>query len=205
VNKRSRTTLAMARHMKVLLSIIGVSALAGGAHAGELDLDLGLQATTTGWPDDHGGGGMLGLGWWFQPAPSRATRVGVSFIGKEQYVTVDDRVLSYFSVNATVRQPVGPLWLLGSLGAVHQHEEPRAAIMNQPVQSVFGVGDGIRHRMGGRAGVSLALPLGRHFRGDYYLALDVDGTMFMDSDRGPRWMTSAGMSLGITFDFARPK
>jgi hypothetical protein len=27
--------------------------------------------------------------------------------------------------------------------------------------------------------------------------------VFADADRGPRWMTSAGLSVGITYDFAR--
>ena len=33
--------------------------------------------------------------------------IGASFIGKEQYATVDDRLLSYFSVNVAVRHPRG--------------------------------------------------------------------------------------------------
>src|SRR5689334_9172736 len=102
------------------------------AAAGELDLDLGLQATTTAWPDDHGGGGALDLGYWFKPW------LGASFIGKEQYATVDDRFMSYFSINAVLRRPVGPLRLDGQLGLVHQHEEPRAAVDAMPIESLFG-------------------------------------------------------------------
>jgi hypothetical protein len=170
--------------------------LTGTAVAGELDLDLGLQATTTGWPDDHGGGAALGLGYWFKPW------FGASFIGKEQYATVDDRFMSYFSVNAAFRHALGPLRLDGTLGLVHQHEEPRAAVDAMPIQSLFGVGDGIRHRMAGRAGVSLAYPLRTHDHGDYYIALDLDGTKFMDTDKGPSWMTSIGLAVGFTYDFA---
>ena len=173
--------------------------VASSASAGTLDLDLGLQATTTGWPHDHGGGASLDASWWFRPW------IGASFIGKEQYAEVDDRMMSYFSLNAAVRQPLGPLRLTGTLGVVHQHEEPRAAIMNQPLESLFGVGDGIRHRMAGRAGLSLALPLKTYGRGDYYLALDLDGTKFMDSDKGPQWMASLGLSVGFTYDFARTR
>ncbi|HEY5948221.1 MAG TPA: hypothetical protein VIV40_22145 [Kofleriaceae bacterium] len=185
--------------MRIAASVIAVALLAAPAAAGELDLDLGLQATTTGWPDDSGGGPTLDASWWFRPW------LAASFIGKEQYASVDDRMLSYFSVNAAVRHPLGPLRLTGSLGLVHQHEESRAAIMEQPVQALFGVGDGIRHRMGSRAGFSLGLPFSTHGHGDYFFALDVDGTVFADEDRGPRWMTSAGLSIGFTYDFARPK
>jgi hypothetical protein len=163
---------------------------------GLLDLGLGLQATTTGWPDDHGGGAALDAAYWFTP------HVAASFVGKEQYASVDDRVLSYFSINASARHDLGRFRLTGTLGLVHQHEEPRAAIMEQPVQALFGVGDGIRHRAGSRAGFSLGLPLSSHDHGDYYVALDVDGTVFTDADRGPRWMSSAGLSVGFTYDFA---
>jgi hypothetical protein len=178
-------------------TVLALVMLTGTAVAGELDLDLGLQATTTGWPGDHGGGGALDLGYWFKPW------LGASFIGKEQYATVDDRFMSYFSFNAAVRHPLGPLRLDGTLGLVHQHEEPRAAVDAMPIQSLFGVGDGIRHRMAGRAGVSLAYPFHAHGHGDYYVALDLDGTKFMDTDKGPSWMTSVGLSLGFTYDFAR--
>ena len=164
---------------------------------GVLDLGLGLQATTTTWPSDNGGGATLDAGYFFNKY------VGASFIGKEQYAEVDDRIMSYFSVNADARHELGRFRLTGSLGVVHQHEEPRAAIMEQPVQSLFGVGDGIRHRMGARAGFSLGLPLSSYDHGDAYVALNIDTTAFAEADRGPRWMSSAGLSLGFTYDFAR--
>jgi hypothetical protein len=173
--------------------------LAGSASAGELDMGLGLQATTTGWPDDNGGGPTFDASWWFEPW------IGATFIQKEHYATVDDRIMSYFSVNAAMRRELGPLRLSGTLGVVHQHEEPRAAIMEQPLQSLFGVGDGIRHRLGSRAGFSLGLPFKAHGHGDYFVELDIDGTYFADEDRGPRWMSSAGLSIGFTYDFSRSK
>ncbi|HTL35261.1 MAG TPA: hypothetical protein VL326_19165 [Kofleriaceae bacterium] len=163
---------------------------------GVLDMGLGLQATTTGWPDDNGGGPALDASYWFTP------HVAATFVGKEQYASVDDRMMSYFSFNASGRAEVGRFRLTGTVGLVHQHEEPRAAIMESPAEALFGVGDGIRHRMGSRAGFSLGLPLSTHGHGDYYVALDLDGTVFMDDDRGPRWMSSAGLSVGFTYDFA---
>jgi hypothetical protein len=182
--------------MRFLTSVL-VVALAGPASAGELDMDLGLQATTTGWPDDHGGGPTLDASWWFRPW------LGATFIGKEHYATIDDRMMSYFSFNGALRTELGPMRLTGTLGVVHQHEESRAAIMEQPFQALFGVGDGIRHRMAARTGFSLGLPFSTHSRGDYFVELDVDATVFADSDRGPRWMSSAGLSIGFTYDFAR--
>ncbi len=181
----------MRRRMR---SLVLVLLLAGTARAGELDLDAGLVATTTAWPGDHGGGGALDASWWFRPW------IGASFVGKEQYATVDDRYLSYFSVNAVVRHPAGPLRITGALGLVHQHEEPRAAVMEQPLESLFGVGDGIRHRAGGRGALSLALPIRDNAHGKTFVALDLDTTVFADADRGPRWMASAGLSIGFTYD-----
>lgn len=180
-----------------LVAIPLVLAFAGPAAAGELDTNLGLQATTTGWPDDHGGGPSIGVAWWFRPW------IAATFLGKEHYATVDDRFMSYFSFNVATRHRAGRLRLSYTLGLVHQHEESRAAIMDSPLQALFGVGDGIRHRMGSRAGFSLGLPLSTHAHGDYYVALDLDATVFTDNDRGPRWMSSAGVSLGFTYDFAR--
>jgi len=57
-------------------SILLVTALASTATAGSLDVDAGLQATTTAWPDDHGGGATLSLGYWFLPW------VGATYLGK---------------------------------------------------------------------------------------------------------------------------
>jgi hypothetical protein len=178
-------------------SMITLALGATSARAGELNLDIGLQATTTAWPDDKGGGTVLNAGWWFTP------RFGASFIAKEHYAQVDDRFMSYFSVNAAARHDFGRVRLTGTLGAVHQHEEPYAAVMEQPIASLFGVGDGIRHRMAGRAGVQLAVPFRDHAKGDWYLALDLDATRFMEDDRGPAWMSSAGVSIGFSYDFSK--
>src|SRR5437870_4470377 len=92
-------SLLEALHMKPLLAVIPL-ALAGTAHAGELDLDFGLQTTHTQWDGDHGGGAVLSAGWLFRPW------IGASFIGKEQYATIDDRYMSYYSVNALFRHAI---------------------------------------------------------------------------------------------------
>jgi hypothetical protein len=173
-------------------SLVFVMMLAASASAGELDLDAGLTATTTAWPGDHGGGAALDASWWFRDW------IGASFVAKEQYATVDDRLLSYFSINVAARHPAGPLRLTGTLGIVHQHEEPRSALMDAPFEAALGVGDGIRHRAGGRAGVQLALPVKQLAHGDVYVALDLDATVFADDDRGPRWMAGAGLAIGFT-------
>jgi len=189
--------MVVANGLAMVRTVLVLCLLSGTAAAGELDLDLGLQATTTPWQGDHGGGSVLDLGYWFLPW------IGASFIGKEQYATIDDRFLSYFSLNAAGRQQLGPVRLTGTLGLVHQHEEPRAAVDAQPLEALFGVGDGIRHRMAGRAGLQVAVPVWDWGRGIMFVALDLDVTKFMDMDKGPSWMTSGGVSFGATYDFHR--
>ncbi|HEU0030493.1 MAG TPA: hypothetical protein VFQ53_07670 [Kofleriaceae bacterium] len=170
---------------------------AGTARAGELDLNLGLQATTTQWEADHGGGPTLTGTWFFRDW------IGASFTGKEQYATIDDRYLSYFSVNAVFRKSWDRVRVAGALGLVHQHEEPGTVVDSMPVESLFGVADGIRHRAGSRAGLQLAVPIRDRAHGDWYIAFDLDATAFAEDTRGPRWMSSAGLSLGFTHDFAQ--
>jgi len=182
----------------LVLALTGASILsATAAHAGELDLNVGLQATTTEWPEDHGGGASLDLGYWF------TEHFGVKYIGKEHYAIVDDRFMTYLSLNAAAHHDFGKVTVTGTAGVVHQHEETRAALMEAPFSAALGIGDGIRHRAGGRAGVSLAVPVFSHRRGEGYLAFDLDATMFTEDTRGPRWMSSGGVSFGFTFDFAK--
>ncbi len=169
------------------------------ALAGELDLNFGLQATHTAWSDDKGGGPTLGVGWFFTDL------LGISFIGKEHYGSVDDRYMSYYSFNGVIRHDAGPVWIGASLGGVHQHEETMSAIEDQPLASAFGVADGMRHRMGGRAGVQIALPIATLHAGHMYLALDIDGTYFGEQERGPQWQQSVGLSLGVTREFFKKK
>ena len=180
-----------------LTARIATLLLACTAHAGELDLNLGLQTTRTAWDDDHGGGPSFGATYMFRPW------LGGSFIGKEHYATVDERLMSYFSLNVVVRTALDRFRLSGNAGLVHQHEETRAAYEDQPLQSLFGVADGLRHRMASRAGVQLALPFRDRAKGDWYVALDLDATYFAEQERGPRWMTSLGLSIGFTHDFSK--
>ncbi len=178
-------------------AFVGAALLPATAHAGELDLNLGLMATTTEWPEDHGGGGSLDVGYWFTDT------FGAKFIGKEQFAAIDQRLMTYLSINAAAHHTFGSVRLIATLGLVHQHEETRAALEEAPLSAFLGIGDGIRHRAGSRAGFSIAVPILEHRRGEWYLAFDLDSTVFTENTRGPRWMSSGGVSVGLTFDFQR--
>ena len=182
--------------MRTAILVISLS-MVPTARAGTLDLDVGLQATHTDWDDDHAGGPTLSASWLFRPW------IGMNFTGKEQYASIDDRYLGYYSVNAMFRKAFDHIRISGTAGFVHQHEEPKVAIDAMPIESLFGVADGTRHRMGTRAGVQLAIPFRDRAKGDWYVALDIDATIFSEQERGPRWMSSAGLSIGFTHDFAK--
>ncbi|MEO8701841.1 MAG: hypothetical protein ABI867_17485 [Kofleriaceae bacterium] len=185
--------------MRIALVLLPVLALIPRvAQAGELDLNFGLQATHTAWDDDHGGGPTASVSWFFTPA------FAVNFTGKEHYATVDERYMTYLSVNGVARTMLGDsLRVSAMLGVVHQHEETQDIVDAMPLESALGVADGIRHRMASRAGAQLAIPFSQLAQGDMYIALDLDTTVFADKDRGPRWMMSAGLSLGVTHDFGQ--
>ena len=92
------------------------------ARAGELDLNLGLQATHTQWNGDHGGGPTLGVSWFFKHW------IGANFIGKEHYASVDDRFMSYFSLNAIVRHRfTDHVRLAATAGVVERGDQMRRA------------------------------------------------------------------------------
>ncbi len=82
---------------------------------------------------------------------------------------------------------------------VHMHEEPRVGVDADPLGSLLGTADAIRHRFGVSGGAGVDLPVGRSRFGDVYLAFDVSTTHFPD-DRGPGWYVDGVVSA--VFDHA---
>ena len=184
-----------------LVILLGAVATAGGsrAHAGTLDLAVGLDAGASAWSEDSAvGHSLIEVGYrfwkpWFELH-------GMSRLG---YASVDQRLLEQFGVGVELRAP--HLWRLAPYvraDLVHQHEEPRTSWESQPLQSLLGVGDGLRHRGGGSLGAGLELPFYHHAHGWFYAAADLDTTWFPD-DRGPAWYVEGGLALGFTYDFDR--
>jgi hypothetical protein len=175
-----------------LLVTAVVGAAAGTARAGELDLAAGLGATTSEWDGDTGASTSVKVGYFFDRAPWIAPILMLRL----ELVPVDDRMVHYFSVGAEARRRLGPVRGYVRLGLVHCHEESRSAFRDQPLESILGVGDGLRHRGGGNLGVGVEVPIKRYARSDLYLAVDVGGTLFAD-DRGPQWYASATGGVGF--------
>jgi len=176
-----------------LLAIAVVAGAAGSAQAGIFDIAGGLGATTSAWSDDTGASTSFKLGYFFDRVPWLAP----IFVGRVELAQVDDRMVEYFSAGAEAMLHLGPVRGYARATLVHCHEVSRSAFADEPVQSILGVGDGLRHRAGGALGLGVELPVKRYATGsDLYLALDVGGTAFAD-DRGPRWYVSGTLGLGL--------
>jgi hypothetical protein len=177
------------------LAVVGAHhCVAAPAHAGELDLSVGADASASEWDGDQLGSTLLDVAWQFKPW------LQVGLMSRIGYGSIDDRLLEYFSVGAEVHRDLGRVrpYLRG--GLVHQHEEPLVGVDNQPFQSVLGVGDGIRHRGGLDLALGVEVPFRSFQAGDFYAAAQVLGTWFPDP-RGPGWYMSAGLSVGMRYDF----
>lgn len=180
-----------------------VAGLAGAAshlaHAGELDVALGLDAADSDWEEDHLSYGTFKAGYRFAGLPW----LQLTYIGKIGYATVDERLLTYLSLGPEVRpQLFDSVRPYARALVVHQHEENVDAAENQPYQSLVGVGDGIRHRGGVAGGLGLEIPIVEHQKGDMYGSIDLAATYFPD-DRGPHRYLTAGVSIGVKWDFDR--
>lgn len=180
-----------------------VAALWGGAarlaHAGELDLALGLDAADSEWQEDHLSYGTFKAGFRFAGLPW----FQLTYIGKLGYASVDERLLTYLSLGPELRPPISERvrpYVRGTV--VHQHEENVDAAQNQPYQALVGVGDGIRHRAGVAGALGVEFPFAQHQVGDFYASLDLSATYFPD-DRGPHRYLTAGASIGFKWDFER--
>ncbi len=173
----------------VLTSLAG----AAGAEGVEAQVAMGPSVQASTWRGDRSLSASLKLGLRIRKilALDALTRLG--------YGQVDDRMLTYLSLGGTLYGKIGRAqpWIRAAL--VHQHEESRAAIAEQPVGAIFGVGDGIRHRGGGSLAIGLDLPFARVGRTEWVLGADVQGIWFPDP-RGPQLYAGGGGWLGANFD-----
>lgn len=144
------------------------------------------------WKGDGSVGHALRLGYRF------ADLVAVDYVGRLGYGTVDDRVITYLSLGATL---YGRLWKMrpyARLAFVHQHEESTPSVRDDPWGAMFGVGDGIRHRGGGGASLGLDLPVLKSKPLEMVVGLDTSAAYFPDP-RGPKLYAGGSLWLGVNF------
>jgi hypothetical protein len=158
---------------------------------GEPQANFGLQAGSSTWPGDPVALTTLKLAWRFQDvvAPFFMTRVG--------YGLVNDRSLISLMIGAQLWGRIGPARPYVRVAVQHQHEESLAAVRNEPLGALFGVGDGIRHRAGGDFAVGVDLPLHHGPLLDVYATVEAVADWFPDP-RGPSLYALGSAALGVS-------
>ena len=180
-----------ARTAPALLALAALS-MPGSASAGEIQVAAGPGVYGSSWRGDATGGSALRLGYRF------ADVIAVDYIGRLGYGTVNDRVITYLSLGATVYGRVWKLRPYARLAFVHQHEESTSAVKDDPWGATFGVGDGIRHRGGGGTSLGLDLPLMKTKVVELTLGIDSSAAYFPDP-RGPKVYAGGALWLGMNF------
>jgi hypothetical protein len=171
-----------------------VALSSGAAHAAEIQVASGPQVQSSSWRGDASVGQSLKLGLRFKEiiAIDALTRLG--------YATVDERVLTYISLGASLYGKLadGRLRPFGRLSLVHQHEEPMSAYRHDPFGALFGVGDGIRHRGGFGSSLGADFVVTRGIATAFLIGADVNGTWFPDP-RGPGLYYGGGLWAGLDY------
>jgi hypothetical protein len=165
---------------------------AAASPAVELQGELGPGAQASTWAGDRSAYSSLRL------ALRLADLVAIDALGRLGYANVDDRMLTYLSLGATLYGRLGRVRPFVRLALVHQHEEPRSAIEADSTGALFGVGNGIRHRAGAGGTLGADVPVWRHASNEMFVGAEATSTTFFD-DRGPRLYLGAGVSFGMSF------
>lgn len=162
------------------------------ARAGEVQIASGPGAYASSWRGDGSVGQGLRIGYRF------ADLIAIDTLGRLGYGTVDERVITYVSLGATLYGRLGKLRPYARLAFVHQHEEPVAGVREDPFGAVFGVGDGIRHRGGFGTSLGLDYPIERSRSLEVVIGIDTSGVWFPDP-RGPKLYGGGSLWLGLNF------
>ena len=184
------TRRALARGLAAFFVLAAVTTPAL-AHAGEVQLAGGPGAYASSWRGDGTFGQALKVGYRF------ADLVAIDSIGRLGYGTVDERVITYLSVGGTLYGRLGPVRPYVRLAFVHQHEEPSPGVRADPYGTVFGVGDGIRHRAGFGSSLGVDYPVQKTKSGvEVTVGIDTSGVWFPDP-RGPKLYAGGALWLGL--------
>jgi len=162
------------------------------ASAGEVQVATGAGAHATSWRGDSTFGQSLRLGYRI------GDLVAIDVLGRLGYGTVDDRLLTYLALGATLYGRLAKLRPFARLALVHQHEEPLSAVSVDPFGAIFGVGDGIRHRGGFGGGLGFDLPIEKAASTEYVVGADASAAWFPDP-RGPSIYLGGSLWIGVNF------
>jgi hypothetical protein len=172
--------------------LAALAAVPREAAAGEIQVATGPGVYGSSWRGDSSVGQALRLGYRFGDI------VAIDYVGRLGYATVDDRMLTYLSLGGTLYGRVWKMRPYVRLAFVHQHEESTSSVRNDAFGSVFGVGDGIRHRGGFGSSLGLDLPVIKKERFEMVVGVDTSGVWFPDP-RGPKIYAGGSLWLGVSF------
>jgi hypothetical protein len=166
--------------------------IASPARAGDIQLAVGATGAGTEWRGDAAAYGSLDIGYRF------ADIVGIYVQGQEGYAAVDQRLLTLVALGVQLWGRLGPTRPYARVAAIHQHEESMSVVAEDPAGALFGVGDGIRHRFGGEAGVGLDVPV--YQEKDLSLFVTGEGSVkIFPDDLGPLVYAGAGLGFGMNY------
>jgi hypothetical protein len=186
---RPRSSFRAALALSAAFSLLS----AAPAQAGEIQVAgfAGGQGST--WRSDGSGFVALRLGYRFLDL------VGPYFLGRAGYATVDQRVLELVQIGGQIWGRLGPTRPYARFGFVHQHEEPWSAVKADVGGALFGVGDGIRHRMGMEGGLGLDIPFKQMKSWQFHATVEAFLSGFPDSKGPPIYV---GGTAGLGFNYA---
>lgn len=176
------------------LPLLLFSSFAPEALAAEIQVASGPQVQGSSWRGDTSLAQSLKLGARFENI------IAIDALVRLGYATVDERVLTYISVGATLYGSLarGRVRPFGRLSAVHQHEEPMAAFRHDAFGALFGVGDGIRHRGGFGSSLGMDVIVSKGRATEFLFGADANGTWFPDP-RGPSIYYGGGLWAGLNY------
>lgn len=183
---------------RLFTALAAVLALTCGraAAAGELQLDGSAIAAASTWRGDYGFGGQLRLGYRF------ARVVAVDFVGWEQYMTVDRRLDTGVTFGLSGFLPLGRVRPSLRLFFIHQHEEALVSVEEGAAGTIFGVGDGIRHRAGGGGVIGVEVAFAKKGNVEFLALGGVSATLFPDASLGPSACFGLNAGLGLNYSVA---
>ena len=114
------------------------------------------------------------------------------------YAPVNSRELVQVAIGAQVWLRVWHARPYLRIGAIHQHEESTAAWKTDFAESLFGVGNGIRHRAGGEGALGLDVPFYRGEKVEVVGTIEASSPWFPD-EKGPHFYFLGGLGLGIHY------
>lgn len=191
-----RKSTFLSRASLVSLSLAaGLAALLASpseASAGDFRLNLSLSGAGSEWKNDGAVWGGLGLTYRFYDL------VGVYALGRFGYGAIDERMLTLLALGAQIWGRLGPTRPYARIAFIHQHEEPIPAAALNVGGTIFGVGDGIRHRGGAEGAIGV----------DYHFYTRQPWSVFANAETsfagfpnssGPGWYILAGLGLGVQY------